>query len=126
MDASNNSMKLAMREALASTGRLDAIKAQLRAVVFHALDASTPDSKAKPPQTPEQLLVNELIREYLEFSGFEHTLAVFRAEASLPAAVLPRSILAAELGYPGAPQTPLLYSVVAEGKAFTDQSSDPR
>ena len=109
--------KEVLREALNANGELERIKAQLRAAVFHALDASSPDTKATPPPTPENTIINEMVREYLVFNGFEHTLAVFKAEARLPKTAIPRNIIATEVGLPAAPASvPLLYAVVEEGK----------
>lgn len=109
--------KTAMREALEANGQLDVIKAQLRALVFHSLDASSPDSQTKPKQSPENMLINEMIREYLQFNGYEHTLSVMKAEAGLPQGAIPHSVLKAEMGYNGAPaDVPLMYSIVAESR----------
>lgn len=113
---SSDATKAALREALEGTGKLDTIKAQLRAIVFQALDSSTPDARTRPPPTPENLVINELIREYLEFNGYEHTLAVMRAEAALPEARVPRNIIAREVGCGACPASvPLLYGIVHEG-----------
>ena len=107
--------KVAMRDALEASGQLDTIKAQLRAAVYHSLDASSPESQVRPRQSAENLLINELIREYLTFNGHEHTLSVFRSEAALPANGVPRAVLKEELGYRGAPSdVPLIYAIVAE------------
>ena len=109
-------MKRAIREALEQEGKLEGIKAQLRAQVFHAVDGSNPDSMARPSPTAETMLVHELIRDYLEFAGLTHTLSVLQSEASLSPAPLPRSVLSTEMGLPGAPNNvPVMYSLVAEG-----------
>lgn len=109
--------KAAMREALEASGQLDSIKAQLRAIVYHSLDASSPESRTKPQQSPENMLINELIREYLAFNGYEHTLSVLRSEASMQQSGLPRAVLKEELGYRGAPAgVPVLYAIVAEAR----------
>ena len=34
--------------------------------------------------SPEAVLVNELIREYLEYNGYTHTVSVFLAESGSP------------------------------------------
>jgi lisH domain-containing protein FOPNL len=124
-DSSNDSaaMKQALREALEHDGQLDAIKAQIRAKVFLAIEGARDESDetramTKPKPAPETMLVHELIRDYLAFAGLNNTLAVLEAEASLPKAVLPRSVLSTEMGLPGASQAvPVMYSLVAEGFA---------
>ena len=47
-------------------------------------------------------LINELIREYLEFQGYSHTLSVFLPESAQPANRCDSSLLARELGVPPA------------------------
>ena len=108
--------KAALREALDASGDIERIKAQLRAAVFHSLDGSSPET-TKIRATPENTLINEMIREYLQFSGYEHTLSVFTSEAQLPRTTLPRPVVASEMGVPGAPsEIPVLYALVEEGK----------
>lgn len=66
----------AVRDILDSRGVLGQLKASIRAEVFNALD----DQRA--PQTTlshENLLINELIREYLEFNKYRHTASVLTA-----------------------------------------------
>lgn len=43
----------------------------------------------RPALTNDKLLLNELIREYLEFSGYRNALSVFLTGASLPRAPRP-------------------------------------
>lgn len=108
--------KQAIREALDGSGELERIKAQLRAAVFHSLDGSSPET-LKIRASPENTLINEMIREYLAFNGLEHTLAVFSSEAQLSKSSLPRPVMASEMGVPGAPtDVPVLYALVEEGK----------
>lgn len=115
--SASENMKVAMRQALEANGQLNKIKAQLRAVIFDALENSKGEASPRPQPSAETILVHEMIREYLRFAGLEHTLAVLECEASLPKHPLPRSLLASELGCPGTPQAvPLLYAIVAEGR----------
>lgn len=67
---------LAVRETLESRGVLGQLKARIRAEVFSALDDQR---EPRPPLSHENLLVNELIREYLEFNKYRYTASVLTA-----------------------------------------------
>ncbi|KAH9593142.1 FGFR1 oncogene partner (FOP) [Trypanosoma melophagium] len=124
------SLKTAMREVLETKGVIDHIKAELRAAIFQSLqDGVTQEgdtSSARPPVPPENLLINELIKEYLAFNGLEHSLAVFRAETRSgkdAAASVPHAVLATQLNLTGAPASvPLLYAMLHEVRASKDLS----
>lgn len=113
---SRDSMQAILRDALDSSGKLQPIKAQLRALVFQALDSSSPETKVRLPPPPENILINELIREYLQFNGYESTASVLCTEAGLGDAVsAPRSVVATQLRMHAAPkEVPLLYSIIHE------------
>ena len=106
--SSRDLCRAALRETLERKGTLDRVKAQIRAEVFHSMDAEArrvarrvrvtrvrlipfhhtrAQGDAHPLLTHEHLLLNEAIREYLQFAGYEHTLSVFMAGA--PSALLP-------------------------------------
>ena len=106
--SSHDLCRAALRETLERKGTLDRVKAQIRAEVFHSMDAEArratrrarvtevhlipfhhtrAQGDAHPLLTHEHLLLNEAIREYLQFAGYEHTLSVFMAGA--PSALLP-------------------------------------
>ena len=116
---SYDELKGALRETLDRKGVLGALRAQMRAEVFHAVDEQ---SDVRPGLSNEQLLLNEAIREYLTFTGYHHTLSVFMAEAGQPAEPLRREFLASQLHLPvprgsapppaGSADIPLLYSLV--------------
>ena len=52
------------------------IKARIRAEVFNALDDQT---EARPKLSNENVLINELIREYLEFNNYKYSASVLQA-----------------------------------------------
>uniref|UniRef100_A0AAR2KFT4 Centrosomal protein 20 n=2 Tax=Pygocentrus nattereri TaxID=42514 RepID=A0AAR2KFT4_PYGNA len=106
-------LKCALREALESRGVLGQLKARIRAEVFRALDDQ---SETRPPLTHQNLLINELIREYLEFNKYRYTASVLTAESGQPEAHLDRQFLASELNVvedPGARAVPLLYGLLS-------------
>ncbi|KAL3995987.1 heterogeneous nuclear ribonucleoprotein F/H [Sarotherodon galilaeus] len=69
-------LKCALRETLESRGVLGQLKARIRAEVFSALDDQR---EPRPPLSHENLIINELIREYLEFNKYRYTASVLTA-----------------------------------------------
>ncbi|CAJ1053831.1 lisH domain-containing protein FOPNL [Xyrichtys novacula] len=126
-------LKCAVRETLESRGVLGQLKARIRAEVFSALDDQR---EPRPPLSHENLLINELIREYLEFNKYGYTASVLTAESGQPEVPLDREFLANELKVTedaSSKCVPLLYSMVSHfmnssddsGKAFLRGASLP-
>ncbi|XP_064414333.1 lisH domain-containing protein FOPNL [Latimeria chalumnae] len=106
-------LKAVLRETLERRGALGQLKARIRAEVFSALDDQ---SEPRPPLSHENLLINELIREYLEFNKYKYTASVLTAESGQPEVPLDRQFLANELNVvedPSSRSVPLLYGIVA-------------
>eukprot|EP00913_Durusdinium_trenchii_P011013 g10337.t1 len=83
MTASLDELKQALIQTLETRGVLGQVKAKVRAEIFAALD----DEKVQRPNLPrENALINELIREYLEYNGYYHTLSVLLPETGHPEA----------------------------------------
>ena len=80
--ASLEDFKNVVRETLEQKGALNKVKAQIRAEIFTALDADNNQGKPQLPQ--ENILINELIREYLEYNGYYNTLSVLVTESGQP------------------------------------------
>lgn len=57
-------------------GVMGQIKARVRAEVFHALDDQ---NDPRPPLSNENMLINELIKEYLEFNKYKYSASVLMA-----------------------------------------------
>jgi lisH domain-containing protein FOPNL len=108
----------ALLHTLAAKGSLGQMKARIRAEIFSALDAQDDESAAhRPPLSNTNLLLNELIREYLAFNQYRYTLGVFLPEANQPEVPpFDRSFISRELHVQEnqhSVQIPLLYSIVA-------------
>ncbi|KAG9416028.1 hypothetical protein AC1031_000426 [Aphanomyces cochlioides] len=105
-------LKDALKETLEARGSMGQIKARIRAEIFNALDEGAPKAKI----SNENLIINELIREYMEYNGYRHTLSVFLPESGQPVEKpFQRRFLAQELNITDDPrytQVPLLYSIV--------------
>ncbi|XP_072319029.1 centrosomal protein 20 [Eucyclogobius newberryi] len=127
-------LKCAVRETLESRGVLDQLKARIRAEVFSALEQNT--QPLRPQLSHENLLINELIREYLEFNKYKYSASVLAAESGQPEVPLDRQFLASELKVAEdatSKSVPLLYSLLShfvnsddgERKVFLRGSSHP-
>jgi lisH domain-containing protein FOPNL len=114
-------LKDALRDALERSGKLNDLRSQIRQSVFSAME--DPED-TRPQVCGENIIINELIREYLSFNNYRHTLAVFAPEVGLPSEPLRRNYIAQQTSLPekigssgtaGAPDLPLLYALLAGG-----------
>ncbi|NXK85763.1 FOPNL protein, partial [Formicarius rufipectus] len=119
-----------LKDTLEKRGALAEIKARIRAEVFNALDDQ---SEPRPPLSHENLLVNELIREYLEYNRYRYTASVLTAESGQPEVPLDRQFLARELNVvedASAKSVPLLYGIISHflhgGKEESTQNTLPK
>ena len=108
-----NELKDALKETLEERGVLNQIRALMRQSIFEAIESS--DDKPKPKLTDENLIINELIREYLIYNNYLHTNSVFLAESGQPNEAFDRNFLSKELNIvedSSSRKLPLLYSVL--------------
>eukprot|EP00343_Euplotes_focardii_P001993 CAMPEP_0205803824 /NCGR_PEP_ID=MMETSP0205-20121125/6566_1 /ASSEMBLY_ACC=CAM_ASM_000278 /TAXON_ID=36767 /ORGANISM="Euplotes focardii, Strain TN1" /LENGTH=133 /DNA_ID=CAMNT_0053072465 /DNA_START=26 /DNA_END=427 /DNA_ORIENTATION=+ len=80
--ASLGDLKGVLKETLEQRGVLGDIKAKIRAEIFTALDN---DTVGKPKISNENMIINEMIREYLEYNKYYNTLSVLTTETGQPA-----------------------------------------
>mmetsp|Transcript_68734 Transcript_68734/g.151380 ORF Transcript_68734/g.151380 Transcript_68734/m.151380 type:complete len:158 (+) Transcript_68734:56-529(+) len=121
MTASLEELKEALMDTLQSRGVLGQVKAKVRAEIFAALD----DEKVDRPQIPrENAIINELIREYLEYNGYFHTLSVLLPETGHPEErQFGRNFLASELRLREDDRSrslPLIYGLVRNANAAAE------
>ncbi|XP_005089248.1 centrosomal protein 20 [Aplysia californica] len=119
--ASSQDLKEVLKESLENKGSLGEIKARIRAEVFRALDDQ---SEAKPHISNENVLIFELIREFLEYNHCKYSVSVLVSETGLPKVPLDRDFLRNELNVvEDAPSksVPLLYSLVSN---YKDDNAD--
>ena len=90
--ASFDELTAALKETLNRKGALRQIRSSLRAEAFIALQQAGESNAAeespsgeggKLPLRPENAVINELIREYLEFNGYSGTASVLEIEAGI-------------------------------------------
>jgi len=106
-------LKNVLKETLDKRGVLSQIKAKIRAEIFASLEH---ESSGKPKLSQENLLINELIREYMQYNSYLHTLSVFTHESGQPTdPILDRDQMARELKVVEDSTTksvPLLYALI--------------
>ena len=79
--ATLDDLKNVLKETLDKRGVLAQIKAKIRAEIFASLEH---EGAGKPKLSQENLLINELIREYMQYNGYLHALSVFTHESGQP------------------------------------------
>ncbi|NXA52259.1 FOPNL protein, partial [Nothocercus julius] len=121
---------IVLKDTLEKRGALGQIKARIRAEVFNALDDQ---SEPRPPLSHENLLINELIREYLEYNKYKYAASVLTAESGQPEVPLDREFLVKELNIAedaNSRSVPLLYGIIAHflhrGKEENTSSTLPK
>ncbi|KAM9101113.1 lisH domain-containing protein FOPNL isoform X2 [Sarcophilus harrisii] len=92
--ATVSELKAVLKDTLEKRGVLGQLRATIRAEVFNALDDQ---GEKPPPLSHENLLINELIREYLEFNKYNYSASVLTAESGQPVMPLDRQFLIKEL-----------------------------
>ncbi len=79
--ASLEDLKSVLKETLEQRGVLGDIKAKIRSEIFTALDN---DTVGKPKLSNENMIINEMIREYLEYNKYYNSLSVLKTETGQP------------------------------------------
>ena len=123
---SYQALKHALTEQLEQDGTLSQLRATIQAKLF---EATAEENDPRPELTADRLLLNEAIREYLQFSGYRNTAAVFLAESGQPDEPLQRDYLAHKLNLKvpisktRSQQTiPILYSLLTPSNEKSHQS----
>ncbi|XP_076652192.1 centrosomal protein 20 isoform X1 [Halictus rubicundus] len=89
----------AVRESLMDGGELSRMKAEMRTKIIQILDNSNNGGKQKLPKPTQDIaLLNELIREYLDWMGYKYSSTVFMSECNLSKQPPDRFLLAQNLG----------------------------
>ncbi len=105
-------LKNALKETLEEKGVLNQIRAIMRESIFEAIKN---DDKPIAKLSNENLIINELIKEYLIYNNYLHSASVFQAETGQPKDKLDRNFIANSLNIvesPSSRQIPLLYSII--------------
>ena len=103
-------LSTALHSTLKYRGVLDTLTSSVRAEVFHCLDQS---GGAEPPAMPnENLALNTLILEYLDFNNYSHAASVLRAESGMPEEGVDLEVIGQDMGVGSGGEVPLLYGIV--------------
>ena len=90
-----NELKSAIKDILQENGTLNKVRAEIRENIFKAIESN---DNPKPKIPEENLIINELIREYFNYMGYHHSSSVFLSESGHPEdAPLDRNFIAKEL-----------------------------
>ena len=103
-------LKNALKETLEQKGVLNEIRAKMRQSIFEAIES---DDKPQPKLSNDNLIINALIKEYLDYNNYLHTASVFQAESGQPK--LDRNFITSQLNIietNQSQQVPLLYSLI--------------
>ena len=114
-------LKNALKETLEQKGVLNEIRAKMRQSIFEAIES---DDKPQPKLSNENLIINALIKEYLDYNNYLHTASVFQAESGQPK--LDRNFITSQLNIietNQSQQVPLLYSLIF-GKQIPDEDNE--
>lgn len=123
--ANVNDLKAAIKDILQSNGTLNKIRAEIRESIYQAIETN---DQVKPKLPEENLLINELIREYMSYNGYYHSASVFISESGQPEdSPLDRNFIAKELNVienNSSKNLPLLYSLIYGLKKNTYEPHD--
>ena len=106
-----------VEKALKDNGVLEHLACQVRVEILQVLKSSLKVTQEKKviAETTNNFLINELIKEYLEFNGYKHSADILSVESGQPTKRVERNDLENALKIhtgPNAKQVPLLYSMV--------------
>ena len=117
-------LKNALKETLEQKGVLNQIRAIMRQSIFEAIES---DDKPQQTLSNDNLIINELIKEYLNYNNYLHSLSVFQAETGQPKNKLDRDFIANQLNIietNSSKQLPLLYTILFGLKR--EDNEDPK
>ncbi|EAY05425.1 hypothetical protein TVAG_197260 [Trichomonas vaginalis G3] len=110
MSVSLGDLNDAVVASLRETGKLGQITAQIRAEIYRILTEDQQNHN-QIPLCKENFIINELIREYMQFNGYSNSLSVFLHETGQPIDPMNREFLAHSLEIIPNKSVPLLYSL---------------
>ena len=117
---STEQLKSSLKETLINRGVLNKIKAQMRQEIFNIIDN---DQDSKPNLTKENLIINELIKEYFKYNNYNYALNVFQSETGQNKIIFNREDITKELNIiegENNKNKPILYSIISDLKKQED------
>ena len=108
-------LKSSLKESLINKGILNEIKAHMRQEIYNILDNDN-DINQKPKLTKENIIINELIKEYFNFNGYKFSSNVLQSEVGQTNNNLNRNDIIRELNIienENNKNKPILYSILS-------------
>ena len=108
-------LKSSLKESLINRGILNEIKAHMRQEIFNILDNDN-DINQKPKLTRENIIINELIKEYFIFNGYNFSSKVLQSEVGQSNSNFNRNNIIKELNIienENNKNKPLLYTILS-------------
>ena len=111
-------LKSSLKESLINKGILNEIKAHMRQEIYNILDNDNDndDINQKPKLTKENIIINELIKEYFNFNGFKFSSNVLQSEVGQTNNNLNRNDIIRELNIienENNKNKPILYTILS-------------
>lgn len=111
-------LKSSLKESLINKGILNEIKAHMRQEIYNILDNDNDndDINQKPKLTKENIIINELIKEYFNFNGFKFSSNVLQSEVGQTNNNLNRNDIIRELNIienENNKNKPILYNILS-------------
>ena len=108
-------LKSSLKETLINRGILNEIKAHMRKEIFNILDNDN-DINQRPKLTRENIIINELIKEYFIFNGYNFSSKVLQSEVGQSNSNFNRNNIIKELNIienENNKNKPLLYTILS-------------
>ena len=108
-------LKSSLKESLINRGILNEIKAHMRKEIFNILDNDN-DINQRPKLTRENIIINELIKEYFIFNGYNFSSKVLQSEVGQSNSNFNRNNIIKELNIienENNKNKPLLYTILS-------------
>jgi lisH domain-containing protein FOPNL len=108
-------LKSSLKESLINRGILNEIKAHMRQEIFNILDNDN-DINQRPKLTRENIIINELIKEYFIFNGYNFSSKVLQSEVGQSNSNFNRNNIIKELNIienENNKNKPLLYTILS-------------
>lgn len=110
-------LKSSLKESLINKGILNEIKANMRQEIYNILDNDNDnDINQKPKLTKENIIINELIKEYFNFNGYKFSSNVLQSEVGQTNNNLNRNDIIRELNIienENNKNKPILYNILS-------------
>ena len=114
---SREKLKSSLKESLINKGILNEIKAHMRQEIYNILDNDNDnDINQKPKLTKENIIINELIKEYFNFNGYKFSSNVLQSEVGQTNNNLNRNDIIRELNIienENNKNKPILYNILS-------------